>query len=126
MGAIGFDAVAPAQGQRQQDFRGEIPVSDIGGRAMSDTPQILLEHRLSPASWGHHIQPSVFLLYLICISPRILLALPCSVSFLAFLLLSQAARPSPVHIPGRSCATRSLFPTVRLFGMLCPPVLINS
>ena len=36
----------PAQGQRRQDLRGELPVPDVGVRAMSDTPQVLLEHRL--------------------------------------------------------------------------------
>ena len=95
---------------------------------MSNTPQILSEHRLNPVSRGHRIQPSVFLLYLICIfsEDSACAFLFRSVSFLAFLLRFQAARSSPVHIPGRSCATRSLFPTVRLSGMLCPPVLINS
>ena len=67
LGAIGFDAVkhlvlcrvekrpaqarprrlsVPAQGQRRQDLRGKLPVPDVGVRAMSDTPQVLLEHRL--------------------------------------------------------------------------------
>ena len=36
----------PAQGQRRQDLRGELPVPDVEVRAMNDTPQILLEHRL--------------------------------------------------------------------------------
>ena len=36
----------PAQGQRRQDLRGKLPVPDVGVRAMSDTPQVLLEHRL--------------------------------------------------------------------------------
>ena len=67
LGAIGFDAVkplvlcrvekrppkldlrrlsVPAQGQRRQDLRGKLPAPDVGVRAMSDTPQILLEHRI--------------------------------------------------------------------------------